>query len=101
MCRLDQADRDGFISMATSLDFARSSTNDKTGDIPKDGMTETTSLVPNGKGVFQATYAESSKTDTSYGTGEVVVVGWLLNVPATCVCISGTDLLRRFYVLPR
>ena len=27
-------------------------------------------------------------------------VGWLLNVPAACSCISGTDLLRQFYVLP-
>ena len=27
-------------------------------------------------------------------------VCWLLNVPATCKCISGTDLLRQFYVLP-
>ena len=27
-------------------------------------------------------------------------VGWLLNVPATCECISGTDLHRQFYVLP-
>ena len=27
-------------------------------------------------------------------------VGWLLNVPATCECISGTYLLRQFYVLP-
>ena len=27
-------------------------------------------------------------------------VGWLLNVPATGECISGTDLLRQFYVLP-
>ena len=27
-------------------------------------------------------------------------VGWLFNVPATCECISGTDLLRQFYVLP-
>ena len=25
---------------------------------------------------------------------------WLLNVPATCECVSGTDLLRQFYVLP-
>ena len=31
----------------------------------------------------------------------VVVVGWLLNVPATCECISGTDLHRQFYVLPQ
>ena len=29
-----------------------------------------------------------------------VVVCWLLNVPATCECISGTDLLRQVYVLP-
>ena len=27
-------------------------------------------------------------------------VGWLLHIPATCECISGTDLLRQFYVLP-
>ena len=27
-------------------------------------------------------------------------VGWLLNIPATCECISGTDLHRQFYVLP-
>ena len=27
-------------------------------------------------------------------------VSWLLNVPATCECISGTDLLRQCYVLP-
>ena len=25
---------------------------------------------------------------------------WLLNVPATCECISGTDLHRQLYVLP-
>ena len=31
---------------------------------------------------------------------EVVVFCWLLNVPATCECISGTDLHRQFYVLP-
>ena len=29
----------------------------------------------------------------------VVVVGCLLNVPATCNCILGTDLLRQLYVL--
>ena len=29
-----------------------------------------------------------------------VVVGSLLNVPATRECISGTDLLRQFYMLP-
>ena len=30
----------------------------------------------------------------------LLFVGWLLNVLATCECISGTDLLRQFYVLP-
>ena len=29
-----------------------------------------------------------------------VDVCWLLNVPATCECISRTDLLRQVYVLP-
>ena len=28
------------------------------------------------------------------------LVCWLRNVPATCKCISGTDLHRQFYVLP-
>ena len=31
---------------------------------------------------------------------QCLFVGWLLNVPAICECISGTDLLRQFYVLP-
>ena len=30
-----------------------------------------------------------------------VAVGWLLNVPATCECISRMGLLRQLYVLPR
>ena len=34
---------------------------------------------------------------STYGS---LLVGWLLNVPATGECISGTDLLRQFYVLP-
>ena len=29
------------------------------------------------------------------------LAGWLLTVPATCMCISGRDLLRRLHVLPR
>ena len=29
---------------------------------------------------------------------DCLLVGWLLYVPATCECISGTDLLRQFYV---
>ena len=28
------------------------------------------------------------------------LVGWLLHVPATCTCISGTGLLGQFYVMP-
>ena len=35
-----------------------------------------------------------------FGPREALFVGWLLNVPATCECISGTDLHRQFYVLP-
>ena len=31
---------------------------------------------------------------------EDLYIGCLLNVPATCECISGTDLLRQFYMLP-
>ena len=34
------------------------------------------------------------------GKQAAVFVGWLLIVPATCECISGTDLHRQFYVLP-
>ena len=44
------------------------------------------------------------QTSHQYGnlqsSGWGLFVGWLLNVPATCECISGTDLLRQFYVLP-
>ena len=38
----------------------------------------------------------------THKTNEAVslFVGWLLNVPATCECISGTDLHRQYYVLP-
>ena len=39
-------------------------------------------------------YPEKSPDD------ELLFVGWLLIVPATCECISGTDLHRQFYVLP-
>ena len=38
--------------------------------------------------------------DTSAQTSLRCFVGWLLIVPATSSCISGTDLLRQFYVLP-
>ena len=34
------------------------------------------------------------------GPYQCLFVCWLLNVPATCECISGTDLNRQFYVLP-
>ena len=33
-------------------------------------------------------------------THACLFVGWLLNVPATGECISGTDLLKQLYVLP-
>ena len=44
-----------------------------------------------------ANQTEIAERETEY-KGEFVC--WLLNVPATCECISGTDLLRQFYVLP-
>ena len=43
---------------------------------------------------------EAKKYASLVRTGWVVVVCWLLNVPATCECISGMDLLRQFYVMP-
>ena len=39
-----------------------------------------------------------NSTDVKYSL--VAVVCWLLNVPVTCECVSGTDLHRQFYVLP-
>ena len=33
-------------------------------------------------------------------TMSMIVVCWLLNIPATCECTSGTYLLRQFYGLP-
>ena len=41
-----------------------------------------------------------SKINTLYTHGYPAAVRWLLNVPATCKCISGTDLLRKLYMLP-
>ena len=41
-----------------------------------------------------------SNQPTARSRHQLLLVGWLLNVPATCKCISGTDLLRQFYVLP-
>ena len=42
-------------------------------------------------------------TSTEVGSVKIrdhaVVVGWLLNVPTTCYCISGMDLLRELYML--
>ena len=47
------------------------------------------------------TYQTSRKTTDLLETvcGAVIVVCWLLNVPATCLCISGTDLHRQLYLL--
>ena len=43
--------------------------------------------------------AYAGRTDTFSGAA-CLLVGWLLNVPATCKCISGSDLLWQFYALP-
>ena len=44
--------------------------------------------------------AALSPTPREYVDRVVVVVCWPLTVPATCECISETDLLRQVYVLP-
>ena len=41
-----------------------------------------------------------NETITSLDDATLLFAGWLLYVPATGSCISGTDLLRQFYVLP-
>ena len=55
------------------------------------------------------TWAECTETDSVTGSRSVnqafsvgvwLFVCWLLNVPVTCLCITGTDLHRQFYVLP-
>ena len=46
-----------------------------------------------------ASYIQKTTSDCDLAV-VLFVVGWLLNVPATCECISETDLLRQFYVLP-
>ena len=48
-------------------------------------------------------YSEVKRAETFLVTMSVdicLLVGWLLNVPATGECISGTDPLRQLYVLP-
>ena len=51
-------------------------------------------------GCWRGRLAELIVTGEGGGGGEVVFVCWLLNVPATCECISGIDLLGQFYVPP-
>ena len=43
---------------------------------------------------------EKRRTHDVAHPGACWLVACLLNVPETCECISGTDLLRQFYVLP-
>ena len=43
---------------------------------------------------------EGRKRERERERERCLFVGWFLNVPATCECISGTDLHRQFYVLP-
>ena len=45
-------------------------------------------------------YAKGRTKMTKKWSKVCLSVGCLLNVPATCECISGMDLLRQFYVLP-
>ena len=66
------------------------------GKIPSTGKCPQRRIEP-------ATLWTASPSTTNWAIAapaKTVVVCWLLNVPATCKCISGTDLLRQFYVLP-
>ena len=57
--------------------------------------TTTTTTAPAAASKVQGRVAHTTKAMLS-----VVVVCWLLNVPPTCECISGTDVLKQFYLLP-
>ena len=48
-------------------------------------------------GFGMLTYVSSPTHDPHFAV--CLFVGWLLNVPTAYECISGTDLLRQFYVL--
>ena len=50
--------------------------------------------------VFYLTTKNNDITIVGDNVKVCLFVGWLLNVPATGECISGTDLLRQFYMLP-
>ena len=52
------------------------------------------------KGREQETRQEHGGVGEGGGEQNCLIVSWMLNVPATCECISGTDLLRQFDVLP-
>ena len=56
--------------------------------------------TPLNQPVFHGTRNKQATVGVQNKDEFVLLVGWLLNVPATCECISGTDLLRQFYVLP-
>ena len=66
-------------------------------------MTTTASLYTGSDTTGPAERAFSSGSASvlhASGAQMLFVVCWLLNVPATGYCISGTDLLRQFDVLP-
>ena len=50
--------------------------------------------------IMLLTDVQSPKVGMMFRLTVIMIVGWLLNVPATCECISGTDLLGQFCVLP-
>ena len=53
--------------------------------------------LPVATGTMSAVYTSTTHTNHSFAWE---LVGCLLNVPATCYCVSGTDHLRLVYVLP-
>ena len=68
----------------------------------------TDTFLPNRRREILTTARDVPRCYRGHGLGLLIpiipwmvqFVCWLLKVPATYWCISGTDLLRQFYVLP-
>ena len=101
-------DKDRYIERAqqrkTWIDRKGEKEREGEGDRQTDGQTDTRKGWGGGwgrgGGEKRGSLTDRPRHTDADRDGRVVVVCWLLNVPATCKCVSGTDLLRQFYVLP-
>ena len=68
--RLAKSEKEGYIRLdETSIHVPGPSSNQQRNISMSDGLTETTSLVGNGKNMFLPADSPASKDDTVYGTG--------------------------------